>query len=49
MVCLLDAHRDHARDMRFETPSETTPTISMGTYIHTLAIVFAASSRHRAM
>ena len=35
MVCLLDAHRDHARNVRFETPFDTTPTISTGIYIDT--------------
>ena len=35
MVCLLDAHRDHARNIRFETPFETTPAISTGTYFDT--------------
>jgi transglutaminase-like putative cysteine protease len=35
MVCLLDAHRDHARNIRFETPFETTPAISTETYVDT--------------
>ena len=34
-VCLLDAHRDHAPNIRFETPFETTPAISTGTYFDT--------------
>jgi transglutaminase-like putative cysteine protease len=33
MVCLLDAHRDHAQDIRYETPFETTPAISTETYL----------------
>jgi hypothetical protein len=35
MVCLLDAHRDHAPNIRFETPFETTPAISTATYVDT--------------
>ena len=35
MVCLLDAHRDHAPNSRFATPFETTPAISTGTYFDT--------------
>ena len=35
MVCLLDAHRDHAPNIRFATPFETTPAISTGTYFDT--------------
>jgi hypothetical protein len=35
MVCLLDAHRDHAQNIRFETPFEITPAISTGTYFDT--------------
>ena len=35
MVCLLDAHSDHAQNIRFETPFETTPAISTGTYFDT--------------
>jgi hypothetical protein len=35
MVCLLDAHRDHAPNIRFDTPFETTPAISTGTYFDT--------------
>jgi transglutaminase-like putative cysteine protease len=32
MVCLLDAHLDHARNIRFETPFESTPAIVTETY-----------------
>jgi transglutaminase-like putative cysteine protease len=32
MVCLLDAHRDSARNIRYETPFETTPAISTEIY-----------------
>jgi transglutaminase-like putative cysteine protease len=32
---MLDAHRDHAQNIRFETPFETTPAISTETYIDT--------------
>ncbi len=32
MVCLLDAHRDQAQNIRYETPFETTPAISTETY-----------------
>ena len=35
MVCLLDAHRDHAPHIRFETPFETTPAISSEVYLDT--------------
>jgi transglutaminase-like putative cysteine protease len=35
MVCLLDAHRDQARNIRYETPLETTPAISTETYLDT--------------
>ena len=35
MVCLLDAHRDHAPNIRFETPFETTPAISSEVYLDT--------------
>jgi transglutaminase-like putative cysteine protease len=35
MVCLLDAHRDHAPNIRFETPFETTPAISSDVYLDT--------------
>ena len=35
MVCLLDAHRDQARNIRYETPFETTPAISTETYLDT--------------
>jgi hypothetical protein len=35
MVCLLDAHCDHAQNIRYETPFETTPAISTETYIDT--------------
>jgi hypothetical protein len=37
MVCLLDAHRDHAPNSRFATPFETTPAISTGTYFDTFS------------
>jgi transglutaminase-like putative cysteine protease len=33
MVCLLDAHRDQAQNIRYETPFETTPAISTETYL----------------
>jgi len=32
MVCLLDAHRDQAQNIRYETPFETAPAISTETY-----------------
>ena len=35
MVCLLDAHRDQAQNIRYETPFETTPAISTETYVDT--------------
>ena len=35
MVCLLDAHRDQAQNIRYETPFETTPAISTVTYLDT--------------
>src|SRR5450631_309381 len=35
MVCLLDAHHDHARNIRFETPFETTPVIPTDVYLDT--------------
>ena len=35
MVCLLDAHRDQAQNIRYETPFETTPAISTETYLDT--------------
>lgn len=35
MVCLLDAHHDHAQNIRFQTPFKTTPTISTATYLDT--------------
>src|SRR3984893_16774323 len=35
MVCLLDAHRDQAHNIRYETPFETTPAISTETYLDT--------------
>jgi transglutaminase-like putative cysteine protease len=37
MVCLLDAHRDQAQNIRYETPFETTPAISTGTYLDTFS------------
>lgn len=33
MVCLLDAHRDHAQQLRFETPFMTTPPIPSEVYL----------------
>jgi transglutaminase-like putative cysteine protease len=35
IVCLLDAHRDQAQNIRYETPFETTPAISTETYLDT--------------
>ena len=35
MLCLLDAHRDQARNIRCETPFETTPALSTETYLDT--------------
>jgi len=35
MVCLLDAHHDHAQNIRFETPFETTPAIASEVYLDT--------------
>ncbi|MCI0465834.1 MAG: transglutaminase family protein, partial [Beijerinckiaceae bacterium] len=35
MVCLLDAHRDHADKIQFETKFNARPAISSGTYIDT--------------
>ena len=35
MVCLLDAHRDQAQNIRYESPFETTPTIPTETYVDT--------------
>ena len=35
MVCLLDAHRDQAPNIPYETPFETTPAISTETYLDT--------------
>ena len=35
MVCLLDAHRDQAQNIRYETPFETAPAISTETYLDT--------------
>src|ERR1700730_1862842 len=35
MVCLLDAHRDQAQNIRYETPFETTAAISTETYLDT--------------
>ncbi|MCI0598179.1 MAG: transglutaminase family protein [Beijerinckiaceae bacterium] len=35
MVCLLDAHRDHAKNIRFEAPFETRPVIASETYADT--------------
>jgi hypothetical protein len=49
MVCLLDAHRDHAPNIRFATPFETTPAIRQAPILTHLAIVFAALSRPRAI
>jgi transglutaminase-like putative cysteine protease len=37
MVSLLDAHRDQAQNIRYETPFETTPAISTGTYLDTFS------------
>jgi len=33
--CLLDAHHDHAQNIRFETPFETTPAIASEVYLDT--------------
>ncbi|HUI20180.1 MAG TPA: transglutaminase family protein [Methylocella sp.] len=33
MVCLLDAHRDHAQNIKFKTPFETKPDISSDVYL----------------
>ena len=50
MVCLLDAHRDHARNIQFETPLQNHARDFDRLPILThLAIVFAALSRHRAI
>ncbi len=35
MVCLLDAHQDHAPNIRFETAFETTPVIPSEVYLDT--------------
>ncbi|MFZ3325137.1 MAG: transglutaminase family protein, partial [Methylocella sp.] len=35
MVCLLDAHRDQAQNIQYETPFETTPAIATETYLDT--------------
>ncbi|MGH6800749.1 MAG: transglutaminase-like domain-containing protein [Methylocella sp.] len=35
MVCLLDAHRDQAQNIRFETPFETMPAIPTEIYLDT--------------
>ena len=35
MLCLLDAHHDHAQNIRFETPHETTPAIASEVYLDT--------------
>ena len=35
MVCLLDAHRDQAQNIRYETPFQTMPAISTETYVDT--------------
>jgi transglutaminase-like putative cysteine protease len=34
-VCLLDAHTNHAQNIRFETPFKTSPGISTETYLDT--------------
>lgn len=33
MLCILDAHRDHAKDIRFETPFEIVPAVRTSTYV----------------
>jgi transglutaminase-like putative cysteine protease len=35
MVCLLDAHRDHAQQLRYEVPPTTRPAIRTRTYLDT--------------
>jgi transglutaminase-like putative cysteine protease len=35
MVCLLDAHRERLRDLRYETPLMTMPEIATSTYLDT--------------
>ena len=48
MVCLLDAHHDHAQSIRFETPFETTPAFRPRFISIHSAMVSAGSLRRRA-
>ena len=49
MVCLLDAHRDRAQNIRYETPFETTRRLRRRLISTHLAIMFAGLSRPRAI